>query len=260
MTCPDWNLERIIEQSVGIDAIDFRGLEGEMKLWNTPEFRVDEIENTLFRIRNGGLVVSGISTSARINPAKPNSFEEIITEVTESARIAKRIGAEHIRIFLGDKSAGPPGPTTCSEIARLYRRLCESISDTGIMVLAETHDVCANSTILARILGEVGHDLTGAIWDVRHPYEKAGESFEQTATVLAPFLKLVHVKDFTDGGGELVFFGTGALDSDRIVAALGSCGYDGYITLEQPRVDATGKAEPEENIKGFVEAFDKHRG
>ena len=259
LTCGKWGLSEILEHSEGIDAIDFRGLAGEMKLWETPEFRLDRVAATLARIHGAGLTVSGISTSVRIDQTDPPGEDRWAPEVQRSVALAKMCGAGHIRVFAGNKAAGPPDSAERRVIVDQYRRICESVSDAGVSVLAETHDVCAGSSVLAEIVSLVEHPLAGIIWDIRHPFQKASESYEQTANVLKPFLKLVHVKDFSADGEELVQFGTGHLRPDHLAQLLEACGYDGFLTLEQPRVDATGRPEPALNIRGFVETFGKYR-
>ena len=257
LTCKNWTLDKILDHAHGIEALDFRGLQGEMKLWETPEFQSATFRNTLESIYRRNLVVSGISTSARILQTGPE--EACDEEVETSVSLAAACGSGYIRIFTGDKAAGPPTQSGIQEIARRYRRLCERTGSPRVRILVETHDVCAASDVLRDVIAKTDHPRAGVIWDVRHPFHLAGEAYEHTASILSPYLGLVHVKDFVDGGNELVAFGTGDIDPPRLITTLRDIDYDGFIVLEQPRVDATGLPAPRENIEGFTRAFGRYR-
>ena len=77
----------------GIDTLDFRGLQGMKKLWETPEFSGSRLPETLVRIRDAGLVVSGISTSVRLLSSEAQASGVDVDETRRSLDLACSCGA-----------------------------------------------------------------------------------------------------------------------------------------------------------------------
>jgi sugar phosphate isomerase/epimerase len=263
MTCPDWDLPTIVDvlSGSGIHAVDFRGLGGSMKLWEHPLFGRERLRDSLSRIEDGGLTVSGISTSVRLaETSKGPSLEEMLDEGRRSIEMAGECGGEYIRVMGGSL----PGEFRQREAAvdrmsAALAALCRHAAGSGVAVLVETHDDLSASPDMAAVIDGAERSEAGVIWDVRHPAHLAGESLTETAQTLGSRIGGVHLKDFRASGDfPLVTFGTGDLDPEELLGALQTVGYDGYLILEQPRVLSTGNPAPNENIAGFLEAFGKY--
>lgn len=84
--CPEWSLDKIISSATeyGFDAIDFRGLTGEMNIYKLPEFSV-QVEETLHKITDAGLHVSCFSSSVHL--FSEENYEKNLLEITEFAKL-----------------------------------------------------------------------------------------------------------------------------------------------------------------------------
>ena len=96
--CPDWSLETILANypAYGYDAVDFRGLAGELNVWKLPEFSADG-EATAGRIGAAGLAVSCFSSGARMFDPDADARAGHVDEVAEYARLCRTFGAKLIR-------------------------------------------------------------------------------------------------------------------------------------------------------------------
>ncbi len=258
LTCPKWDSVELCTflRSVGLQHVDLRSIGGRTDLWDIEELANDAV------FREHGVTVDGISTSVRIG-------SELVTGSTSDGErefglcleLCARLGGTYLRVFAGDKDAagGAASAEVFEKIGRTYRKLCARADAAGIDVLVETHDVVSSSGDVLALIDATDHARAGIVWDVRHPLHHAGESFEFTAEKLRDVVRLVHVKDFSGPPEyELVEFGTGIIDAEKLVSILVSIGYDGSIVLEQPRIASTGKPAPEPNITEFAAAFLPH--
>lgn len=276
LTCPEWNLERMLHELVKhhIPALDLRTLEGRRDVWNLADFAKSAREETRRTLEEAGILLGGVSTSVRAGASVHGSRADTAhrssdgdtggegapewrEELTAALDLCSDLGGRYLRIFAGSRDVESLTADALEAVASDYRRMCLIAEPFGLLVLLETHDVVSSGTIVRDIVRLVDHPLAGVVWDVRHPLHLAGETYEQTAETVAEVLRLVHVKDFDGSSFDLVPFGTGAVDTPRLLSCLRSVGFDGDLVLEQPRVAATGRPMPEQNIAGFAAAFDE---
>ena len=104
----------------------------------------------------------------------------------------------------------------------------------GVTLLMETFGAYADTGRLRDLLNEYACDELAALWDMQHPYRLYNEQPETTITNLGAYIKHVHIKDseVTDNGLEYRLVGEGSLPIPRMLDALRSVNYDGFISLE----------------------------
>ncbi len=256
LTCPAWDAAKVCSflSAVGVRHVDLRSIGGRTDLWNVGELA----DGSAFR--KCDVAVDGISSSVRIGSRKiTGSTPDGDQEFGFCVDLCSRLGGRYIRVFAGDKDGTQSSEHTTDlfrGIGHAYRNLCIRAEAYGVDVLVETHDVISSSADVLSLIRATDHPRAGIVWDIRHPFHQAGETFEYTAEQLSDVVRLVHVKDFAGAPEyELVEFGTGTVDARRLVTILSAIGYDGAIVLEQPRVTSTGKPAPDVNISEFARAF-----
>ncbi|WP_069172862.1 sugar phosphate isomerase/epimerase family protein [Streptomyces griseus] len=113
-------------------------------------------------------------------------------ELTELVELAHDLGAANVRVFPGggDRDAAEAD----ADAARRLGAAAPHAADLGVRILLETHDSHRAGVDVARVVGTVGHQQIGAVWDVMHTW-LAGEEPAATHAVLAPHLGYVQVKD-----------------------------------------------------------------
>ena len=245
--CPDWPLETILERFVeyGYDALDFRGLDGQMELWRLDDFSA-AADQTATRIAASGLAVSGFSSSARMFNLDPAAAETALMEVREYARLCRLFGAPMIRVF-GGRLEKTPWKKAIAAAVETLKKMAD-VAGEGVTVAVETHDDWIHSAPLAEVMDKADLPNVGVLWDLHHPYRMAGESPRQTYDNIGRYTVATHLKDSRELGGgkcEYCLGGEGDVPLAEMVSLLARGGYDGYLTLEWEKKWHPELPEPE---------------
>ena len=96
-----------------------------------------------------------------------------------------------------------------------------------INVLFETVGYLANTENVISIINHFASAAVGASWNVRGTYFDAGESAEATIKNLGAYIKYVRLGDMKDG--KTVLIGEGDLEVEKLLNALSSLNYEGFI-------------------------------
>ncbi|MBQ9940336.1 MAG: AMP-binding protein [Clostridia bacterium] len=112
----------------------------------------------------------------------------------------------------------------------LDEKLCRAIKkaeNTDVNILFETVGALANTENVIDIINHFSSAVIGASWNVRGTYFDAGETSEATIKTLGAYIKYVRLGDMKDG--KTVLIGEGELDVAKLIGALSSLNYEGYI-------------------------------
>ena len=126
--CPEWDLETIVRSAVeyGYDGIDFRGYMRELDLHKMEQFTT-RLGEAAARVRESGLEVPCVSSSARLTAYDERTRQEALDEIKGYVEIAHAFGASFVRVFGGflkgrtlEEALEPTAQTLCAaaEIAR----------------------------------------------------------------------------------------------------------------------------------------------
>ena len=96
-----------------------------------------------------------------------------------------------------------------------------------VSILFETVGALANTENVLAIINHFGSAAIGASWNVRETYFGAGESAEATIKTLGAYIKYVRLGDMKDG--KTVLIGEGDLEVQKLLRALSSLNYEGFI-------------------------------
>ncbi len=96
-----------------------------------------------------------------------------------------------------------------------------------VNILFETVGILANTENVIDIINHFSSAVIGASWNVRGTYFSAGETSETTIKTLGAYIKYVRLGDMKDG--KTVLIGEGELDVAKLLGALSSLNYEGYI-------------------------------
>ena len=110
-------------------------------------------------------------------------------------------------------------------------RLLEKASDMHICLLIKTVGIYANTEKLRSLMDFYACDELAALWDMHHPYRDYHESPDTTITNLGAYVRHVHLRD-SDDNMEYTLIGEGTIPVSRMMRALSSINYDGFITME----------------------------
>ncbi|MDQ1913913.1 sugar phosphate isomerase/epimerase family protein [Paenibacillus sp. GD4] len=233
--CPDWDLQLIIGRAAeyGFDAIDFRGLNGELQLYKLPEF-AEFARSTKEAIKDAGLTVSCFSSSVKAFSA--GDLDANIEEIRSYAKLCSLFETPYIRVFGGGIGSVSRHEAVAAMVAHLDI-LGTIAKEYGVKLLLETHDDWTSCTDVKAVMEQLDPDAIGVLWDLHHPYRVLGESPEETLAALGPWIHYTHVKDSRltpDGKRPFQYCrtGEGSIPLAEMIGLLRSRGYDGYYTLE----------------------------
>lgn len=255
LACPDWTWDRVLSEAarLGYDGIEIRGVNGEMYLPRVTPFLDENLEETKQRLKELGLEICCLGTSVVFHD--PRLHESALAEGRASIDLAQKLGVPYIRVF-GDKVPDPARrQETIEAVTRGLGELASYADGTGVTVVQETHGDFTSSAMILEVLERSKGSAKGILWDINHPYKFAGEQMEKTYSLLAPYIKHVHVKDSRGEGARAVpcLMGQGDLPVKEAVDLLSQGRYSGWLSFEYEKKWHPQIEEPEIALPGYVE-------
>ena len=255
LACPNWTIDRIIDTAVGskYDAIDFRGYLDVVDIVDSPHFHGNALREMAARIRDAGLEVSCLSSSAKITTQTAIDRTEQLDKMRSYAELCKAFDCHQVRIFGGSvKDVTDPIASATETLVKAS----EIARDADVVFAIETHDAWTNTAMLRSTLRAAGDpEGIGVVWDLQHPWYASGEEPEVSANNLADKIVNTHWKDIVrlpDGKFRLCLVGEGELPIAKLYATLKSIGYDGWFTLEWEKRWHPEIEDPEIAIPAFA--------
>jgi len=98
---------------------------------------------------------------------------------------------------------------------------------SDVQILLETIGYLSNTEHIIDIINFFSSAALGVSWNVRGTYFGAGETAETTIKTLGAYIKYVRLGDMKDG--RTVLIGEGELPVDKLLRALSSLNFDGFI-------------------------------
>ena len=166
------------------------------------------------------LVNRNLSVSALRMPA-PIESDATTAELTlKYVEMAAASGIENVIVYTeGDVSFDVLDAKLSAALA--------SAEKADVNVLFETVGRLAKTENMIAIINHFASSAIGASWNVRETYFKAGETAETTIKNLGAYIKYVRLGDMKDG--KTVLIGEGDLDVKKLLNALSSLNYEGFI-------------------------------
>lgn len=258
LACPDWTIDRVIGAAVEnkYDAIDFRGYLDVVEIIDSPHFKGAALREMASRIRDAGLEVSCLGSSAHMTTPTDDDLGKQLDNMRRYAELCNALGCRQVRIFGGSVTdVREPDANAARNLARISK----IARDAGVVFAIETHDVWTDTAHLRSVLSAAGDpDGVGLLWDLQHPWFRKGEKPEVSAANLSRGGKLcnTHWKDIVrspEGKASLVLPGKGELPLAEMAEALSSVGYNGWLTLEWEKRWHPEIEDPETAIPAFAE-------
>ncbi len=231
--CPNFSWTEIYSMAsdLGFDGIEIRGLGEDIFAVKAQPFTESQLPQTIKKLEQLRLEIPCLSSGSCLSLS--DKSEENHEEIVEYILLASKLGTPYVRILADDK----PHPTDEVDdkvVLAALRRLTPLAEEKGVTLLIETNGVYSDTTRLCKLLGDISSDAVAALWDINHPYRFADETPEQTVQNLGAYIKHVHIKDSVIENGDVKYkiMGEGDLPLDKVMMALRSINYEGYLSLE----------------------------
>ena len=193
---------------------------------DTPKLRNDFLPERLagvqHKLHNHGLCISCLDLVNDI-AAKPEAAFDELKRCLEAAR---RLHVPYIRLKVGGNT---PGDDAAAR--EFIGRALPLAEQSRVVLLVETVGYYADTLKLGDLLASFMTDNLAALWDLHYPYRVCGETPEATVKNLGAYIKHVHLKD-SESAEVHAIVGEGSLPLDRVMNALRSVNYDGFISIE----------------------------
>ena len=233
IACPDYSWVDIysMAKDLGFDGIEIRGMGDDFAAYKAMPFTEANRPKTMAKLKALNIEIPCLSSGCCLKFKEQEA--ETIAELTEYCKLAQQINAPYIRV-LADLEAAPNGEVDDAYVAEQLKKLAPIAEQYDVTLLVETNGVYSDTRRLRALLDSVNSHKIAALWDMHHPYRFAGESPEQTVANLGELIKYVHIKDSVMENGKVVYkmMGEGDLPIQKMIEALQSIQYTGYVSLE----------------------------
>lgn len=257
--CPHWELERIAQaaRAYGYAAVELRAIAGDLDLLKRPEFQMETVETTRRWLADQTLSICCVDTSCTFDSRDVDERRKQVEVALRHAELAAALGAPLIRIFPDKIQTGATRSETRDNIAACLHEVARR-APNGVRIGLETHGDFARAQAAAEIIRLADHPNVALIWDIANSLA-AGESIEESAHEVGPYLAHVHLRDARAVKGEEhwlpVLAGRGAVSFTDAVNALRRLAYDGYVSFEWEKYWRAEIEEPEVALPDFVKAM-----
>jgi sugar phosphate isomerase/epimerase len=255
LCCPTWDVRTILEQAVlmGFDGVELRGLQGELHLPLHPEL-AQNAPAVVEACRAMKVELACLGSSASFGSSRSHEVADQRAQVREYIELARKLDCRFVRVFTGDIPPGSNRYATLGRIAGALSDLVPYAARNQVVLLIENSGDLASSRDLWFLLDTVSMPNLQACWNPIN-----GLSIGEHASLAIPRLgirtSMVHIADANFSGQILQGYaslGKGTTDLPRTVELLQGIGFDGYLTVEWPRLWKSDLQEPEEFLPEAV--------
>ncbi len=181
--------------------------------------------------------------------------EAAVVSMKRYVDLATDLRCPNIRILAGQDTPEAMRASFLPRLADSLRTIADAAQAAGVNLVIENHmdtmAITARQTV--EVVKAADHPAVGILYDQPNLMVCNAEPFEEAFRLQKPYIRHVHVKDYTlvNGRKLAVVLGTGLVPWPQILPLLHHAGYHGFLTLEyEMRWFPTGIPSPE---VGFVE-------
>jgi sugar phosphate isomerase/epimerase len=231
--CAERDLPQVISlaQMYGMDGLEFRGLGGQMRNADIPEFQPAQADEVRAALQNAGLIPVVLGTSCQFHEGV--RWAAVMEEGRFSIRAAHRLGIPYIRVF--GNYFRPDADTAIQRVITGISALLNDTADTNVTILLEIHADFHRAEELLAIVNGIHSSRFGLLWDVYHSDHTYGDDWMTLYRQIRPWIRHVHIKDYHRADGRQCLPGNGDLPLSPILRQLEADGFDGFVSLEWER-------------------------
>ncbi len=199
----------------GFEGFEIYDAIKERSLHHDSILRRERIADAKRKLVNRNLCVSALRLPS------PIESEETTPELIEKyVSMAAASGIENIIVRTEEQ-------TTFDVLDNKLASAIKRAETNDVNILFETVGALARSEKVISIINHFASAAIGASWNVRGTYFDAGETSETTIKNLGAYIKYVRLGDMKDG--KTVLIGEGDLEVEKLINALSSLNYEGFI-------------------------------
>ncbi len=199
----------------GFDGFEIYDAVSERSAHHDSILRRDRIADSKRKLVNRNLSVSALRM-----PAPVESEETTAELILKYVEMAMASGIDNVIVRA-------EAPVSFEILDKKMTAAIKRAENADINILFETVGHLANTENVIAIINHFASSAIGAAWNVRGTHFDAGEAAEATIKNLGAYIKYVRLGDMKDG--RTVLIGEGDLDVKKLLNALSSLNYEGFI-------------------------------
>ena len=166
------------------------------------------------------LINRGLSVAALRYPHSLETDEATSEALVKYVDMAAGAGVEYVIVRVEQQ-------TSFDVLKQKLEAAIGKAENADVEILLETVGYLANTENVIEIINFFSSAAIGVCWNVRGTYFSAGETAETTIKTLGAYIKYVRLGDMKDG--RTVLIGEGELPVEKLLGALSSLNFDGFI-------------------------------
>ena len=194
------------------------------EIYDAVKERVQHPDSILRRDRSADakrkLINRGLSISALNYPTPLDSADADADTLVKYIDMAANAGVSDVIVHIENKMPD-------EKLKAILEAAIARAESSDVRILLETVGYLAHTENIIEIINFFSSAVIGASWNVRGTYFGAGENAETTIKSLGAYIKYVRLGDMKDG--KTVLIGEGELPVEKLIGALSSLNYDGFI-------------------------------
>lgn len=259
--CPNWDFIKTLQEfnKLGIDAMEVRGVDGQMDADKILRFKPENQAETKRLLKQYNVKMIGFGSSASFH--NPDNVEQMIESTKREIDICSQMDIPAIRVFGNDIPDPKKQDQTVKQVTNALGQVAHYAAQKGMLVNLEIHGGFNTRETVQPIVQELkGEPGFGIIWDINHSDKTYKDNFKPFYDIIKPRLKHTHIKDYIrsdSGKWTLTLIGEGDIPIKPIMQLLKNEGYDGYYSFEWEKKWHPYLPEPEVAFPHFIKTFNK---
>ena len=168
------------------------------------------------------LINRGLSVGALRMPYPVESDETTSQLILKYVNMAMMSGIQYVIVRVDKETPFEALKAKMAEAVALAEK-------NDVEILFETVGFLSNTENVLDIINYFSSAAIGVSWNLRGTYFTGGETSETTIKTLGAYIKYVRLGDMKDG--KTVLIGEGELDVPKLIGALSSLNYEGFICV-----------------------------
>ncbi|MDR0491407.1 MAG: AMP-binding protein [Oscillospiraceae bacterium] len=212
----------------------------------------DDQEKQHFLRRLNEKLLETACVTANVSP-QAGGVEAVLSDAAACIELARLLRAPYVCLDMSFETDEDE-----ERIVSLVGVLLPKAEAEGVALLIETKDKYADTNKLCGVLDRFASDNLAALWNLHHTYRYGGESADTTIRNLGAYVRLVHVCDSFESGGEIVrcMTGDGDVPLREMLLALRSIDFKGHLTLDKTG-DNSGLDDADVILPHYVNAMNR---
>jgi sugar phosphate isomerase/epimerase len=258
LACPDWSLKEVFEnaQKYGYQAIEIRGIKGDVDILNSPEFAPSKIADIRKMSKDFGVKILNLNSSAVLHEYEPEKRTKNLDTAKRYIDLAQQLDCPFVRVFPDKFPKEKSKEFALDTIKSNYETLIDYCKGSKVKVLLDAHGDLVWSEDLQKMMQGLDKKHVGVNWDFFNMHLITKESPQKMYETLRDYIEIVQIKDGffkPDNTYEYTLTGKGEVPIAEILRIIEKDNYKGFISFEWEKRWHPELPSPEVALPHFVE-------